>query len=560
MTTSSSRDGSRKKTRGTTSRAASSGRGSRKPVARPRRPIVEAPPPEPVVPIRPASHRRARALPAPGLRRREHVRRSRAAARARASAAPRPARDLPRRREHEPRPAPRPRHRPSGGQSLGPPDRARGRRELAGGGSRGGAAAGGARGSSRAQRPLDGRPRLERPAHRRRGRDLAGLGPPRRHDRDRVRRPRLRRRGRRRREPGDRVPSPVVSPSQGGLAGDGVGRGGEPVARDERERLRLAPPASSPGAWARWSAAVAGRGASACRFARRFARRTPAWRLWRLARRADGRRQGPPGRLPCPSATARRPPDHGSSRRAGLGGARPRRGGAQAQRQHRRGGQRAEVPGVPAVTGLSPARHAAPPNQGAPREPVRDDHARRGRRPTRERTAGRERAPSRERGADRGQADGRGRPRSTRPTTTASRTSSAGGRASPSCPRSTATAPCPLPVPRSLRLALRLVAAGVAGGAGAAVRASRLRGPSRPDPGRAARDSAGRAPPPLRPRDRRDSVTPVDHDDVLAHPAVVVGEAEPRRAPGADPPRREAARRSRSPARPRWRRGDGRTR
>jgi hypothetical protein len=54
VTTSSSRDGSRKKkTRGTTSRAASSGRGNRKPAARSRRPVVEAPPPEPVVPIVP---------------------------------------------------------------------------------------------------------------------------------------------------------------------------------------------------------------------------------------------------------------------------------------------------------------------------------------------------------------------------------------------------------------------------------------------------------------------------------------------------------------------------
>jgi hypothetical protein len=53
VTTSSSRDGSRKKTRGSTSRAASSGRGNRKPAARPRRPVVEAPPPEPVVPIVP---------------------------------------------------------------------------------------------------------------------------------------------------------------------------------------------------------------------------------------------------------------------------------------------------------------------------------------------------------------------------------------------------------------------------------------------------------------------------------------------------------------------------
>jgi hypothetical protein len=53
VTTSPSRDGSRKKTRGSTSRAASSGRGSRKAAGRPRRPVVEAPAPEPVVPIVP---------------------------------------------------------------------------------------------------------------------------------------------------------------------------------------------------------------------------------------------------------------------------------------------------------------------------------------------------------------------------------------------------------------------------------------------------------------------------------------------------------------------------
>jgi len=53
VTTSSSRDGSRKKTRGSTSRAASSGRGTRKTAGRPRRPVVEAPAPEPVVPIVP---------------------------------------------------------------------------------------------------------------------------------------------------------------------------------------------------------------------------------------------------------------------------------------------------------------------------------------------------------------------------------------------------------------------------------------------------------------------------------------------------------------------------
>ena len=48
MTTSSNRDGSRKKVRGSASRASSSSRGPRKPVERPRRPTVEEPPPEPV--------------------------------------------------------------------------------------------------------------------------------------------------------------------------------------------------------------------------------------------------------------------------------------------------------------------------------------------------------------------------------------------------------------------------------------------------------------------------------------------------------------------------------
>ena len=50
VTTSSSRDGKRKKTRASPSRTASSGRGSRKAAPRPRRPVVEAPPPEPVAP------------------------------------------------------------------------------------------------------------------------------------------------------------------------------------------------------------------------------------------------------------------------------------------------------------------------------------------------------------------------------------------------------------------------------------------------------------------------------------------------------------------------------
>jgi hypothetical protein len=50
VTTSSSRDGSRKKTRGSSSRPASSGRGGRKVAERPRRPVVEDPAPEPVAP------------------------------------------------------------------------------------------------------------------------------------------------------------------------------------------------------------------------------------------------------------------------------------------------------------------------------------------------------------------------------------------------------------------------------------------------------------------------------------------------------------------------------
>jgi hypothetical protein len=48
VTTSSNRDGSRRKVRGSASRASSSSRSSRKPVERPRRPTVEEPPPEPV--------------------------------------------------------------------------------------------------------------------------------------------------------------------------------------------------------------------------------------------------------------------------------------------------------------------------------------------------------------------------------------------------------------------------------------------------------------------------------------------------------------------------------
>jgi hypothetical protein len=48
VTTSSNRDGGRKRTRGSASRPASSARGTRKPAERPRRPAVEEPPPEPV--------------------------------------------------------------------------------------------------------------------------------------------------------------------------------------------------------------------------------------------------------------------------------------------------------------------------------------------------------------------------------------------------------------------------------------------------------------------------------------------------------------------------------
>ena len=50
VTTSSNRDGSRRKTRGSASRPVSSGRGSRKAAERPRRPAIEEPVPDPVVP------------------------------------------------------------------------------------------------------------------------------------------------------------------------------------------------------------------------------------------------------------------------------------------------------------------------------------------------------------------------------------------------------------------------------------------------------------------------------------------------------------------------------
>jgi hypothetical protein len=54
VTTSSNRDGSRKKTRGSGSRPASSKRSPRKPTGRPRRPVVEEPAPEPIEPVAPA--------------------------------------------------------------------------------------------------------------------------------------------------------------------------------------------------------------------------------------------------------------------------------------------------------------------------------------------------------------------------------------------------------------------------------------------------------------------------------------------------------------------------
>ena len=50
VTTSSNRDGSRRKTRGSASRPVSSGRGGRKAADRPRRPVVDEPVPDPVVP------------------------------------------------------------------------------------------------------------------------------------------------------------------------------------------------------------------------------------------------------------------------------------------------------------------------------------------------------------------------------------------------------------------------------------------------------------------------------------------------------------------------------
>jgi hypothetical protein len=50
VTTSSNRDGNRKKARGSASRPTTSARTARKPAARPRRPTVEEPPPEPIAP------------------------------------------------------------------------------------------------------------------------------------------------------------------------------------------------------------------------------------------------------------------------------------------------------------------------------------------------------------------------------------------------------------------------------------------------------------------------------------------------------------------------------
>ena len=124
---------------------------------------------------------------------------ARAAPGAGSTAPGRPARDLPRRREHEQGAAPGPRHRPSRRRPLGPPDRARRGGELEGGRPRRRAVARPARRPPRAQRPVHGGPRLERPPDRGGGRDLARRGPARRPHRDRVGRPGVRRRRRRRR-------------------------------------------------------------------------------------------------------------------------------------------------------------------------------------------------------------------------------------------------------------------------------------------------------------------------------------------------------------------------
>ena len=126
------------------------------------------------------------------------------------------------------------------------------------------------------------------------------------------------------------------------------------------------------------------------------------------ARRAGGRRARAAGALaPRRAAAPGTGPDHRTPRRAGFGGARARRGVAPARGQHRLGGERAQVQGIPAVARIAPPRHATSPNPRDRRESVRDDHAR-GRCPadrepaaTRGRAAGGEQAH-----ADRGRADG----------------------------------------------------------------------------------------------------------------------------------------------------------
>ena len=222
------------------------------------------------------------------------------------------------------------------------------------------------------------------------------------------------------------------------------------------------------------------------------------------ATRAAGGRQAagvvraalmPLGRSPSP-------PDDRASRRAGLGGARPRRGGAQAQRQHRRGGQRAEVPGVPAVTGLprlvtrlrrikellvSPSGTITLAEDGAPpaSEPQVESEPRAGARRRSSRAEGEtsrwtKRWPGGRSEAMARRRRGRRRPSAGLPQVAGERARAARDRRQPAAP-----APGPGRVPS---LALRLVAAGGGVvGAGAGVHASRLRGPSRPDPGRAAR-------------------------------------------------------------------------
>lgn len=65
MTTSSNRDGSRRKTRGSASRSAPIKRRTRKPAERPRRPVVEEPTPEPVEPALPEIIDESQPLPVP---------------------------------------------------------------------------------------------------------------------------------------------------------------------------------------------------------------------------------------------------------------------------------------------------------------------------------------------------------------------------------------------------------------------------------------------------------------------------------------------------------------